>query len=175
MVFGFSGDQTTASEEATLFVNKDGQQSQIPAAKPGQFFMTYPECHADSFRNRSLGVPDAMKTLYNFWSIFLVDKFNLGMYQDFKTVALQDLSEGDDSGVTYLMLYYQAVLKNKPPVSDAVASDLVRFLRDEADGNATVYKIMRLAWRNGALNLKTRKRIGDLLSDEEKASFDKGG
>ena len=129
----------------------------------------------DSFKNRALGVPDAMKTLYIFWTTFLVDKFNLSMYQDFKTVAVEDLSEHDASGITYLMEYYQAALQKISPISEAVASDLVQFLRDENDGKARVYKMMRLAWRNGALNLKTRKRIGDLLSDEEKTSFDKGG
>ena len=175
MVFGNANAQSGTNPEATPFVNKEGLQSRMPAPTPGQYFMTYPEVHAASFRDREQGAPDALKTLYNFWSMFLIDKFNLSMYQDFKTVALQDREEGDNFGVNLLLNYYDTVLKRPLPVNDAVASDLVSLLREEADSQGRVHKMLRLAWRNGALNLKTRKKIAELLRPEEKASFDKGG
>ncbi|RMZ84301.1 hypothetical protein DV738_g528, partial [Chaetothyriales sp. CBS 135597] len=174
VVFGYSNALPTAPEPSR-FVYKDGLQSEIPADKPGQYVLSYPQARESAFRNRELGLADAMSTMYSFWSSFLVDNFNLGMYQEFKTTSLQDLSRGDDSGIKHLMVYFDKALKSRSPIADAVAADLANFLRDEADGKARVYKIIRVAWRNGALNLKTRKKIGDLLSDEEKASFDKGG
>ncbi|RMD40237.1 hypothetical protein DV735_g4891, partial [Chaetothyriales sp. CBS 134920] len=174
VVFGYSNALPTAPEPSR-FVYKDGLQSEIPADKPGQYVLSYPQARESAFRNRELGLADAMATMYSFWSSFLVDNFNLGMYQEFKTTSLQDLSRGDDAGIKHLMLYFDKALKSRSPIADAVAVDLASFLRDEADGKARVYKMIRVAWRNGALNLKTRKKIGDLLSDEEKASFDKGG
>lgn len=78
-------------------------------------------------------------------------------------------------GIQHLMNYYHGALKTSAALSDRVASDLVISLREETDPNRPVFKMMRMAWRNGALNLKTRKRVGDLLKKEEKAEFDKGG
>jgi la-related protein 1 len=175
MVFGSSNGYAGSSIDAPAFFTKEGEQSQLRPLNPGEYWTPYLSLREDSLHHREQGVDGAMETLYNFWSSFLVDKFNAGMYQDFKTLAINDLSSGSEDGVQYLMKYYQKALKGSRPLSDAVASDLVSFLRDEPDGKDRVFKMMRIAWRDGALNLKTRKRIGDHLSDEEKAGFDKGG
>lgn len=116
-----------------------------------------------------------MKPMYSFWANFLVDKFNDGMYNEFKSLADSDAREGDLIGVQHLVSYFQGALKSSAALSERVALDMVTLLREEKDPSRTVFKMMRLAWRDGSLNLKTRKRIGDILSSEEKAEFDKGG
>ncbi len=172
--FGFSSSQAAATE-APAFYSKEGEQTPIPPVKPGQYFVSYNALHDSSLKQREQGIEGAMKPMYSFWANFLVDKFNNGMYSEFKRLAEADLKEDDAAGIEHLMSYYRGALKSSAALSEHVALDLVSSLREEKDANRPVFKMMRIAWRDGALNLKTRKRIGDLLRDEEKAEFDKGG
>lgn len=144
-------------------------------AQPGHYFQPYPTARAEALQDRDHGIEGALEPMYSFWSNFLVEHFNLSMYREFKELSTEDLARGDDAGFHHLLNYYDMALKATPPVSAHVASDLVSFLRQESDNSRPVFKMLRLAWRNGALNLKSRKRIQDNLNDQEKAEFDKGG
>lgn len=115
----------------------------------------------------------ALAVLYPFWSTFLVDNFNLSMYQDFATFAANDVKAGNDNGQTHLLQFYETLLASRAPMSDRVAADVVDAARQETNNDRPLFRKLRAAWRNGATNLKTRKRIGDLLTAEEKAEFDK--
>ena len=161
--------------DAPAFYTKEGEQTQMPPVKPGQYFVSYTALHDSSLQQREQGVEGAMQSMYSFWANFLVDKFNEGMYSEFKNLAECDLQEGDTVGTQHLMNYYHSALRTSAALSERVATDLVNLLREEKDANRPVFKMMRIAWRDGALNLKTRKRIGDLLGDGEKVEFDKGG
>ena len=172
--FGFSSSLAAATE-APAFYTKEGEQTQMPPVKPGQYFVTYTALHDSSLEQRDHGVAGAMTPMYSFWANFLVDKFNDGMYSEFKKFAEFDLGEGDSTGFQHLLSYYHAALKSTAALSEHVATDLVRSLREEKDASRPIFKMVRIAWRDGALNLKTRKRIGNLLSDDEKTEFDKGG
>lgn len=97
------------------------------------------------------------------------------MYSEFKRTAEADLKEGDTAGIEHLLSYYRGALKSSAALSEHVAQDLVASLREEKAVGRPFFKMLRMAWRDGALNLKTRKRIGDLLKDEEKSQFDRGG
>ena len=147
----------------------------MPGVKPGQYFVTYGELHQSSTQQREQGVEGAMKPMYSFWANFLVDKFNFGMYNEFKSLADADARNGDLIGNQLLLNYYQSALKSPAPLAERVATDLVASLREEKDADRPIFKMLRMAWRDGALNLKSRKRIGDLLQQEEKIEFDKGG
>jgi la-related protein 1 len=114
--------------------------------------------------------------MYGFWSTFLVNNFNMSMYTEFRELATEDQARGDGAGFQHLLSFYDGALKGeKPPVSPQVATDVVSFLRKETDSARPVFKILRSAWRNGALNLKSRKRVQDNLSEQEKVEFDKNG
>ncbi len=56
--------------------------------------------------------PALMKDLYNFWSDCLLEKFNVRMYEDFRSCALEDGRLGTPSkyGLTLLLGYYQEIL-----------------------------------------------------------------
>jgi len=116
-----------------------------------------------------------LEPLYSFWGDFLVDKFNVGMYEEFKTTAVNDSQMGSSSGMIHLVRYYTKILTGSVPVSERLASDMVTLSREEKSDDRTIFHALRAAWRNGATNLKTIKRLGDVLSVEEKAELDKSG
>ncbi|KIX04919.1 uncharacterized protein Z518_05790 [Rhinocladiella mackenziei CBS 650.93] len=173
--FGFSSFVPMADESSVIYVTKDGQETQLPPPQLGQYDQTYQSLHDVAFQQRQHGVEGALEPLYSFWSDFLVDKFNLGMYQEFKTSAVNDLQEGNDSGMTHLVRYYGKLLSGPVPVSERLASDMVTLAREEKRDDRPIFHTLRAAWRNGATNMKTMKRLSDILTAEEKAEFDKSG
>lgn len=172
MTFGRASPQPFVNDGSVVFFTKDGQQTQPPPPQPGQYYQTYQSLHDIAVQQRDQGVDGALEPLYAFWSNFLVDKFNVGMYEEFKSMALGELGEGNDSGSKHLSRYYSQLLNNSLPMTDRIATDLVTLARQEKDSSRPVFHMIRLAWRNGATNLKTRKRLGDLLTIEEKTEFD---
>ncbi|ETI22085.1 hypothetical protein G647_06156 [Cladophialophora carrionii CBS 160.54] len=172
----FDGSNTTPlTEGSVIYFTKDGHETQLPPPQPGQYDQTYLSLHDVAFQQRQMGIKDALEPLYNFWTDFLVDKFNLGMYQEFKNTAVNDLQEGNDSGMSHLVRYFGKVLSGPVPISERLAVDMVHLSRDEQSEKRPVFQTMRAAWRNGATNMKTIKRLGDALSAEEKAELDKSG
>lgn len=162
-------------DENIIYFTKDGQETQLPPPQPGQYDQTYLSLHDVALQQRQMGVKEALEPLYNFWTDFLVDKFNLGMYQEFKTFAIGDLQEGHDSGMSHLVRYFAKVLSGPVPISERLASDMVNLSREETPDKRPILQTMRAAWRNGATHLKSIKRLGDVLTPEEKAELDKSG
>ena len=158
-----------------MYFTKDGHETQLPPPQPGQFDQTYLSLHDVAFQERQMGVKGALEPLYNFWTDFLVDKFNLGMYEEFKDTAISDLQEGNDSGMSYLVRFFGKVLTGAVPISERLALDLVTLAREERSDKRSFLQIMRAALRNGATSMKTIKRLGDVLTTEEKAELDKSG
>ncbi|EXJ58942.1 hypothetical protein A1O7_06373 [Cladophialophora yegresii CBS 114405] len=170
-----SSNNAPLTEESVIYFTKDGHETQLPPPQPGQYDQTYLSLHDVAFQQRQMGIKDALEPLYNFWTDFLVDKFNLGMYQEFKNTAVSDLQEGSDSGMSHLVRYFGKVLSGPVPISERLAEDMVHLSREEQSEKRPVLQAMRAAWRNGATNMKTIKRLGDVLSAEEKAELDKSG
>ena len=163
------------SDDSIMYFTKDGHETQLPPPQPGQFDQTYLSLHDIAFQQRQMGVKDALEPLYHFWTDFLVDKFNLGMYQEFKNTAINDAQEGNESGMDYLVRYFGKILSGPIPISQRLAEDVVNLSRDKRSEPRLMFQIMRAAWRNGATNMKTIKRLGDVLTIEEKAELDKSG
>lgn len=67
--------------------------------------------------------PRVMKTLYDFWSHFLVQQFNPAMYEEFRNCAIEDAGKEVPArvGLKCLLQYYNELLhgdKQKPWGSD---------------------------------------------------------
>jgi la-related protein 1 len=118
--------------------------------------------------------PKEMNILYNFWSHFLVDKFNSRMYQEFRSVALEDQSaRGSNSGLLALIQFYDATLASPRVVSSEIAQDFVDIVNMESkDENRPAFHKLRVIWRNGAFNLKSRRIIDKILDAELKAELE---
>ena len=95
------------------------------------------------------------------------------MYSHFRTLAFQDSSRGAGSGLGHLIRYYEALLSGQTPLSDRLAGDLVDLVQNETDESRQAFQKLRTAWRNGAFNLKSRKKIDLLLTPELRAELEK--
>ena len=119
--------------------------------------------------------PYDLDVLYQFWCHFLLRNFNNGMYSEFTHYARADAADrSSPTGLQSLVKFYSQSLSSTQIIRDRVARDYVALATDEPrhlDGAA--FKSLRSAWRNGALNLKNRKKLADVMPPSLKAALDK--
>lgn len=116
-----------------------------------------------------------MIVLYNFWSHFLIRNFNASMYKEFCHLAHEDASINSATiGLEKLTEYYGKIVSSQNPIRDQVAHDYVDLIKKEESGKPRpAFELLRSAWRNGATNLKNRKKISDLVDAELRAELDR--
>lgn len=96
------------------------------------------------------------------------------MYEEFRQLALDDAkSRHSDVGLKSLIKYYSETLDSQHIIRHKVAKDYVDLVKSEdTDRERPAFKQLRSAWRNGALNLKNRKRISDLVDVELRTALE---
>lgn len=118
--------------------------------------------------------PYDMDVLYQFWSHFLIRNFNTGMYNEFRQLAFQDSEQGCATGMNNLIKYYSEALSSQHPLRSRVARHYVELVKSESHGSdRPAFEQLRMAWRNGALNMKNRKKISDYVDADLKAELDR--
>lgn len=97
------------------------------------------------------------------------------MYKEFRQLALDDLSSQESSvGVKHLVQFYDAALASQKVISDEIAQDLLSLVRSEMSSeDRPAFQKLRAAWRNGAFNMKNRKKIDNMLDQDLKAELEK--
>lgn len=153
-----------------MWVKGQRQQAPIPKGNPDEL---YTIVRARALASRESSAPGEthphMKVLYDFWSHFLCRNFNPKMYTEFRQFATEDAKENALDGMKSLISYYDEILISKKKViSDVLALHYVELVNDEraaAQPNADrpAFGKLRAAWRNGALDLKSRKKIDNLV------------
>ncbi|EMD00720.1 hypothetical protein BAUCODRAFT_61582 [Baudoinia panamericana UAMH 10762] len=118
--------------------------------------------------------PYDLQVLYQFWSHFLIRNFNARMYDEFKYFAHSDSQDRCSYvGLLNLAKFYDQALQSHNSIRDRVVKDYVEMVRTEPAGlEGTAFKSLRSAWRNGALNLKNRKKLLDVVDGSLKARLD---
>ena len=105
-----------------------------------------------------------MDILYQFWSHFLIRNFNARMYQEFRQTALEDADRGSNTGLSNLIQYYDQSILSQKVISNQIASDFVDLVMSEnLKTEKPAFDRLRTAWRNGAFNMKNRKKIDNII------------
>ena len=144
-----------------------GQRQQAPVSEHNSEEL-YTSFRARALRHRqsfaaSETHPD-MKLLYEFWSHFLCRNFNASMYQEFRQLAFEDAKANSTSGMKNLISYYDELLNSKKKViPEVLARHYVDLVKTEDIGERPAFERLRAAWRNGALDMKSRKKIDNLV------------
>lgn len=112
--------------------------------------------------------PYDLDVLYQFWSHFLIRNYNHRMYSEFKYYATDDVQKRNNStGMQNLLQFYAKALASSTPIRDHIVRDYVELVKVEpAISHGQGFKQLRQAWRNGALNLKNRKKLNDIVDEE---------
>lgn len=119
--------------------------------------------------------PYDLDVLYQFWCHFLCRNFNNKMYNEFRSCAFADASERQSlTGLQNLVKFYAHSLNSADSIRDRIAKDYVDLVKNEpASLEGAAFKQLRSAWRNGALNLKNRKKLSDIMDEPLKVALDK--
>lgn len=112
--------------------------------------------------------PYDLDVLYQFWSHFLIRNYNHGMYTQFQYYATDDIeNRGSSTGMQNLLQFYAKALASSTPIRDHIVKDYVKLVNKEpVTSNGQAFRQLRTAWRNGALNLKNRKKLNDIVDSE---------
>lgn len=118
--------------------------------------------------------PYDLDVLYQFWSHFLIRNFNSHMYSEFRDLATKDAKERhNDTGMKNLVKFYCEAVSSSIPIRDNIAGDFADLVKSESSkSDRLAFTQLRDAWRSGALNLKNRKKLGDMFDDSLKAELD---
>lgn len=96
------------------------------------------------------------------------------MYSEFRRYASEDASERHNkTGMENLIKYYSQSLASQQGIQDRIAKHYVELVQSESpkhDGSA--FKTLRAAWRNGALPLKNRKKLSDMIDETLKEELE---
>jgi la-related protein 1 len=118
--------------------------------------------------------PYDLDVLYQFWSHFLIRNFNSRMYGEFKYYAGDDAQARHNGiGMQNLVQFYAKALTSSNPIRDHIVKDYVELVKSEPSIlQGLGFKQLRQAWRNGALNLKNRKKLADIIDEELRARLE---
>lgn len=115
--------------------------------------------------------------LYQFWSHFLIRNFNTSMYNEFRQLAFEDTTQrGSNVGMKNLIQYYDESILGQKVISNEIARDFLDLVRHERRENADErpgFDKLRAAWRNGAFNMKNRRKIDIIIDQELKAELER--
>ncbi|TVY54181.1 putative HTH La-type RNA-binding protein [Lachnellula cervina] len=154
-----------------------GQRQQAPVSEQNSE-ESYTSFRARALKHRDASTPGEthadMKLLYEFWSHFLCRNFNLTMYNEFRSYAFEDSRLLALSGMKNLISYYDEILNSKKKViPETLARHYVELVKSEDANDRPAFERLRAAWRNGALDMKSRKKIDNFVDQKLKEELER--
>ncbi|KAH8808402.1 hypothetical protein F5884DRAFT_369579 [Xylogone sp. PMI_703] len=140
---------------------------------------SYTAVRARALKHREVSGPDEthpdMKLLYEFWAHFLCRNFNPKMYYEFRAYAFEDAAQNKSVGMENLITYYDEILNSKKKtIPEPLARHYVELVKgEESSSKRPGFDKLRAAWRNGALDLKSRKKIDSLVDAKLRAELER--
>ena len=97
------------------------------------------------------------------------------MYQEFRQVAFEDAEQrGSTVGLKNLVQYYNESLLSQKILSDQIANDFLELVKNEGPNpERPAFDKLRAAWRNGAFNMKNRKKLDSIMDPSLKAELER--
>ena len=97
------------------------------------------------------------------------------MYEEFRRMSFDDAKKRNSMvGMTNLVQYYDESMLGQKIISDDIARDFVDLVKSEGSGKEKpAFDKLRAAWRNGATNMKNRKKIGGIIDADLKAQLER--
>ncbi|KAK4543654.1 hypothetical protein LTR36_005299 [Oleoguttula mirabilis] len=167
-----SHDRAGATPDFSLWWMKDGSALSDPPR--GVSLEPYVQLRLKALDQRNHAAtgtcPYDLDVLYQFWCHFLIRNFNSRMYGEFKYYATNDGEERHNcTGLQSLVKFYAQALSSHNPIRDRLLKDYLALVNAEPPQlEGAAFKQLRSAWRNGALNLKNRKKLADLVDESLK-------
>lgn len=167
---GRSHEKTNGAAELMLLWVKDKEfpQDNLPQDATLEPYVQLHQKALDQRKQAATGTcPYDLDVLYQFWSHFLIRNFNRRMYAEFKGLAKSDADDRHNGvGLQNLVQFYAKALASSNPIRDHVVNDYVELVKNEPQITSNLaFKQLRQAWRNGALNLKNRKKLADIVDE----------
>lgn len=162
-------DRAGANPDISLWWMKDGSALSDPPS--GVSLEPYGQLRLKALDQRSHAAtgtcPYDLDVLYQFWCHFLIRNFNSRMYSEFKYYATNDGQDRHNcTGLQSLVKFYAQALSSHNPIRDRLVKDYLELVNTEPPKlEGAAFKSLRSAWRNGALNLKNRKKLADLVDE----------
>ena len=87
------------------------------------------------------------------------------MYEEFRKYAFEDAARQAPFGMNHLITYYDEVLNSKKrTIPEVFARHYIELVKGEdAAKDRPAFAKLRAAWRNGALDMKSRKKIDNFV------------
>jgi la-related protein 1 len=171
--------RTQPSHAAGCYWIKEGDKEKFLPLPEDADFILYDTLHENALHHRRITSNNGQKNydldiLYNFWSHFLIRDFNSNMYEEFCFLASEDFKIGSTFGIDRLLGFYSKALMSEFPIRDRVAKDYVALVTEESGvGKGKAFMELRRAWRNGATNLRNRKKLSGFMEAKLREELDR--
>lgn len=166
-----SGERTSSNSELEVREVRWVKDQEVTSTKVRDELTSEPylQLRAKALDQRSHAAtgtcPYDMDVLYQFWCHFLIRNFNNNMYTEFMTLANEDAKQRHNlTGMQNLLKFYDHSFRSKNTIRNRIVQDYVKLVKNEpAELQSAVFKQLRAAWRDGAISLKNRKKLLDLV------------